>query len=267
MSAGLTGSRDRRAVAPDQSRDGQTDGSGRGGAWPAICLERRRVHRSLRMRKLNRTVRTGRPRQKTATAATGTRGRPPMRIGPPPSRPAPSAEAIESKGEIGLENRQGSCRQFMAGNGDDVQARTVTLAGAIGLKPSENIPKPPFCGIANDRASDLTRGHDPEPVDLPRVGQAEEGEIACRKTAPALLDEGEVRARPKPNDRSKPLRHECPGWRGFRPQPAGQTDRYRDETVSRFRPFARRRLRTIRPFLVCIRTRKPWVRARRRRFG
>jgi hypothetical protein len=43
-------------------------------------------------------------------------------------------------------------------------------------------------------------------------------------------------------------------------KPAGQT-------VSRFRPFARRRLRTFRPPLVFIRSRKPWVFFRRRTFG
>ena len=38
---------------------------------------------------------------------------------------------------------------------------------------------------------------------------------------------------------------------------------YDEETVRRFRPLARRRFKTRRPFLVLIRTRKPWVRARR----
>lgn len=38
-------------------------------------------------------------------------------------------------------------------------------------------------------------------------------------------------------------------------------------TVRRLRPFARRRLRTSRPFFVLIRTRKPWVRLRCRVFG
>ena len=42
---------------------------------------------------------------------------------------------------------------------------------------------------------------------------------------------------------------------------------YEDETVSRLRPFARRRLRTSRPFLVLIRTRKPCVRLRCLVFG
>jgi len=40
-----------------------------------------------------------------------------------------------------------------------------------------------------------------------------------------------------------------------------------DETVRRFRPFARRRFRTSRPFFVLMRTRKPCVRRRRRRLG
>jgi hypothetical protein len=42
---------------------------------------------------------------------------------------------------------------------------------------------------------------------------------------------------------------------------------YDELTVSRFRPFARRRFSTIRPFFVLILTRKPCVRRRRRRLG
>jgi hypothetical protein len=47
---------------------------------------------------------------------------------------------------------------------------------------------------------------------------------------------------------------------------AAARDQFED-TVSRFRPLARRRLRTSRPFFVLIRTRKPCVRRRRRLFG
>ena len=43
--------------------------------------------------------------------------------------------------------------------------------------------------------------------------------------------------------------------------------RYSLLTVRRFRPFARRRLSTRRPFLVLMRTRNPWVRLRCRLFG
>jgi hypothetical protein len=39
-------------------------------------------------------------------------------------------------------------------------------------------------------------------------------------------------------------------------RPAAQFHRD-DETVSRLRPFARRRFKTVRPFLVCMRTRNP----------
>jgi hypothetical protein len=39
------------------------------------------------------------------------------------------------------------------------------------------------------------------------------------------------------------------------------------QTVSRFRPFARRRFNTFRPPLVFMRSRNPWVLARRRRLG
>lgn len=43
--------------------------------------------------------------------------------------------------------------------------------------------------------------------------------------------------------------------------------RYDVETVRRLRPFARRRFKTKRPFLVAMRVRKPWVFFRRRRLG
>jgi len=39
------------------------------------------------------------------------------------------------------------------------------------------------------------------------------------------------------------------------------------QTVSRFRPFARRRFNTLRPPFVFMRSRKPCVFARRRRLG
>ena len=39
------------------------------------------------------------------------------------------------------------------------------------------------------------------------------------------------------------------------------------QTVSRFRPFARRRFNTFRPPFVFMRSRNPWVFARRRRLG
>ena len=51
---------------------------------------------------------------------------------------------------------------------------------------------------------------------------------------------------------------------GGQPLASGEATRY---TVSRLRPFARRRLSTFRPPFVFMRSRKPCVFARRRRFG
>ena len=48
------------------------------------------------------------------------------------------------------------------------------------------------------------------------------------------------------------------------PLPSGERS---GQTVSRLRPFARRRFSVFRPPCVFIRSRKPWVLARRRRFG
>ena len=51
---------------------------------------------------------------------------------------------------------------------------------------------------------------------------------------------------------------------GGQPLASGEATRY---TVSRLRPLARRRLSTLRPPFVLMRSRNPWVFARRRRFG
>src|SRR4030095_15558834 len=51
---------------------------------------------------------------------------------------------------------------------------------------------------------------------------------------------------------------------GVHPLASRKAPRY---TVSRLRPLARRRLSTLRPPFVLMRSRNPWVFARRRRFG
>ena len=70
-----------------------------------------------------------------------------------------------------------------------------------------------------------------------------------------LIDPQEISAAPDVLGRPEAT-HGRPGRPGYSPL-----------TVRRFRPFARRRFRTIRPFLVLIRTRKPCARRRRRLFG
>ena len=51
------------------------------------------------------------------------------------------------------------------------------------------------------------------------------------------------------------------------PRPWPRSERPRHQTVSRLRPFARRRLSVSRPLRVRIRARNPWVLDRLRFFG
>ena len=132
----------------------------------------------------------------------------------------------------------------------------------------EDVTKPALCRIAHHSVANLTGSHDTKAIDGTRIRQGEKSHIARGDTSPALLHDGKVLARSEPNRGAELIRHGRPG-RGClatRSQTAREAG-YRDETVSRFRPLARRRLRTMRPFLVRIRTMNPWVRARRRRFG
>jgi hypothetical protein len=72
------------------------------------------------------------------------------------------------------------------------------------------------------------------------------------------------------NDHGRPVNAFAPLEERLKISAAGQPFAPRKsagQTVSRFRPLARRRLRTFRPPFVFIRSRKPWVFFRRRTFG
>jgi len=78
-----------------------------------------------------------------------------------------------------------------------------------------------------------------------------------------------VRRSPE-NDHGRPVNAFAPLEERLKISAAGQPFAPRKsagQTVSRFRPLARRRLRTFRPPFVFIRSRKPWVFFRRRTFG
>src|SRR5690606_4934385 len=95
------------------------------------------------------------------------------------------------------------------------------------------------------------------------VRKGENGHVFRRDAPALLLDQLELLPAAEANLGTEPQGHygRPPGAGGVPPRQAGE------ETVSRFRPLARRRLRTRRPFFVRMRTRKPWVRRRRRRLG
>ena len=101
---------------------------------------------------------------------------------------------------------------------------------------SEQLANEPFRPIPDDRVSNFLAGRDAEARQTDLVWQGEAGHQPAPVPLTVVVDPGELR-------------------------PTAQFHRD-DETDSRLRPFARRRFSTMRPFLVCMRTRKPCVRAR-----
>lgn len=107
-----------------------------------------------------------------------------------------------------------------------------------GLK---QFPDPPFSAVSDDRVADLRTGRDAQARQTERVPQPDTRHEATPYAGTLLVDPGKLR-------------------------PATQFH-LDDETVNLLRPLARRLLSTIRPFFDFMRTRKPWVRRRRRRLG
>jgi hypothetical protein len=106
---------------------------------------------------------------------------------------------------------------------------------------SEQLADQAFCPVSPDRVSNFLAGRNAEAGRSDLISQSEAGHEPAPKTDALFEDLGKLR-----------------------PSAQFHLD---DETLRRLRPLARRRLSTIRPFFVCIRTRNPWVRRRRRRLG
>jgi hypothetical protein len=122
----------------------------------------------------------------------------------------------------------------------------------------EDLTHQALCPVALDRAPELAGCRNPQAPVLEVVREGEQRERAARRSGPMVIDPPELGAFLEPLPRSEALI-------GCHPH-AGRWA-YRYDTDSRFRPLARRRFKTIRPFFVLIRTRNPWVRRRRRRLG
>jgi hypothetical protein len=96
---------------------------------------------------------------------------------------------------------------------------------------SKELSHQPFRPISRYRIPDFPASGDAEPRGTNLVWQGETRDELAAKADASIVDLGELR-------------------------PAAQFHRD-DDTVNRLRPLARLRLRTIRPFFVCIRTRNP----------
>jgi hypothetical protein len=154
---------------------------------------------------------------------------------------------LEGGSIIGFKDRQAGVKEFSFWHDDDV------VPGPY-LVTTKNLSDESFSSISLDGIAEFLRGCD-----------SETGGTACAANQHKRRAESTVMTDTPRVDLLK-----------FRPSvdPLRRTETrrrvhtlYSELTVRRFRPFARRRFRTRRPFFVLIRTRNPCVRTRRRRFG
>jgi hypothetical protein len=145
----------------------------------------------------------------------------------------PSFDAPEGSKVIGFKISPRGVDHLAARNNNYVYA----CQWFMGL---EQLPHESFRPVSDHRIPNLLARGDAQPWRPKLVGQGETGHEAAALPVAALEDPCKFRPTPK-------LAY--------------------DDTDNRLRPLARRRLRTVRPFLVAIRTRKPCVRRRRRVLG
>jgi hypothetical protein len=163
---------------------------------------------------------------------------------------APSASAaFEYVAEFSFKGVQAGVEQFPLRHDHDIEPGSELVA-------TEYLANEPLGPVPHDGAAKLPGRRNTETACFESVGQTEQRErttvdldaavvnILVLGSFPDTLGTAEAR-----------LGHES------------DFSTYSLLTVNRFRPLARRRLRTRRPFLVAMRTRKPCALRRRRVFG
>ena len=164
----------------------------------------------------------------------------------------PTKAAVEGGAVFDFKSRLAGCEKLPLGHDDHVETWSALVV-------TEDLSNQSFNHVSLDRAAQLFRSGHPEAPDGTSVGEDEERQIAPVNLRPLGIHA--LKFSP-PSDTFVAVQ----AMRSS-PHPCGLGRRYSLLTVSRLRPFARRRFRTRRPFFVLIRTRKPWARARRRLFG
>lgn len=148
----------------------------------------------------------------------------PIRTDGVSSAPLTFVDALECSTIVGFNIPPGCPENLSTRNNHDVYSCQLFMA-------SKQLSNQPFGSVPRDRVSDFLAGRDAEASRTDLVGQGETGHEPAPQTGAPLVDPRELR-------------------------PTTQFHRG-DDTVSRLRPLARRRFNTVRPFLVCMRTRKP----------
>jgi hypothetical protein len=137
---------------------------------------------------------------------------------------------------ISFKGAQAGVEKLPLRNDDDVESRGDLVS-------TENLSNQSFSSIPLDRIADLPGRRDPEPSHATLVGQEKDRAVAAVDANAPLVDLLKLRSPADVFGRA-------------------ESQSYSLLTVRRFRPLARRRFRTRRPFLVLIRTRNPCVFAR-----
>jgi hypothetical protein len=131
---------------------------------------------------------------------------------------------------------------------------------------AEGLANPALHEVAHDGGAHAPAHGQPEPRRLPPL----------RTRSPLGRDQEHEAARPTALTLARHARVVPPAPQAIRaPQTALPRPHFRHAvayleamvTTRRFRPFARRRFRTARPFFVAMRARNPWVRLRFSRLG
>jgi len=149
--------------------------------------------------------------------------------------------AFDEVSVLGFKSDEAGFEELAFGDDDDVESWRDLI-------PPKDLSYQSFSPVSLDRATQFFRRRYPEPSDGLLVRQQKEREIPAMEFGAAVVNLLEFGPPPDVLGRPKARRHSL-------------------LTVRRLRPFARRRLRTRRPFFVLILTRKPCVRFLRRVFG
>ena len=137
---------------------------------------------------------------------------------------------------VSFKGTQAGVEELTLGDDDDVESRRNFVS-------TENLSNQSFSSVPLNRSADLFGRRDSESSHTPLIGEQKDRAVAAMDSNAPLVDLLELR----------PLA-DVLGWT--------ELQDYSLLTVRRFRPLARRRFSTRRPFFVLMRTRNPCVFAR-----
>jgi hypothetical protein len=150
--------------------------------------------------------------------------------------------SLEDGAVIGFNGAQAGVEQISLGNDDNVEPISDFVS-------TKNLSNQSFSSISLDSTAELACRRNPQPAGPTLIGQDKDRAVAAVESDTELVylfvfgAPADAFVRPEAHQQSA-------------------ATAYSLLTVSRFRPLARRRFSTNRPFFVLIRTRNPCVRLR-----